>query len=159
MKNALLLYLLFSLSNLCNGQNSHSFNITFDSIVLDNQTLTPPEPISTTITSGKSSYFTIIETDTLKIRFKIKFKSNSKRPKNHKIRIDIYENDKWHKPKMKIDIHHFTRFRIRRDQCWGRTGLRYNAGYPYTQKCDCWKGLKGKRKHQFFMSSTFLINK
>ena len=156
MRKTLLLYLLLSLSNLINGQGSHSFNISFDSLVLDNKILTSP-PITATIISGESSYFTIIDSDTLKIRIKIKFKSNSKRPKNHKIRIDIYENGKWHKPKLKIDIHHFTRFRIRRDQCWGRTSLSYDGGYPYSHQCNCWKGIKGKKKHQFFMIASFEI--
>ncbi len=131
--------------------------ITFDSLVLNKQQY-KVLPISGTIISGDSRNFIIVDTDSIKIRINFLFKSNSNRPKNHKIRVDIYENGKWYKPNLYIDLHNFHRFRIRRAQCWGRTSLSYDGGYPYSRNCSCWKPLIGKEKHQFYMVSKFVIN-
>lgn len=152
MRLLTLLFIIVFTWNYGKCQETRTFNFIIDSLVLDGTNYFP-QSINDNIQVGIPKYYTILKTDTLAIRIRVKLTKRGSQPKKLKIRIDLHENDRWHKAPLFIDIHRFTRFRIRRDQCWMRTSFRYNAGFPIDMDCNCWKPLKGKKSHDFFLGA------
>ncbi len=156
MKYIILLLIGLQIANSCLSQKARSFVFKIDSMAIDGRHV-KASTIESKIHIGSPKYFKILDEDSLAIRIRIKLTSSGARRSKCKIRVDIYEKGKWYKPPFFIDIHNFTRFRIRRDQCWMRI-ISYSNMYPIEKNCQCRESLKGKNSHQFYLESKAEIN-
>jgi len=131
------------------SQEIQRFEFQIDSMKVDGINYFPLS-IDNNIKVGEPTFFTLLETDSLALRIRVKFTKRKSQPKKLKIRVDIFEDGEWYKAPLFIDLHGFNRFRIRRDQCWMKSSFGYNAGFPFEMwGCQCWKPLKGKSSHEF----------
>jgi hypothetical protein len=156
MKSLFLLITLFAFGYI-QGQDLRSFQFIVDSLSIDGINY-KGSTINDNVQIGKPKYFTILKEDLLGVRIRVKLTKRKSQPKIFKIRVDLYENGKWFKAPHYIDVHRFRRFNIRREQCWVRTGLGYNAGFPINMTCSCWKPLKGKTSHLFYLWAKAIAN-
>lgn len=156
MKLLISIFIILLTANNGQSQETREFEFVIDSLVLDGINYSPAS-INNNIQVGKPKYYTILETDSIAIRIRVKLTKRGSQPRKLKIRVDLYEDDKWYKAPLFIDLHNFTRFRIRRDQCWSRSGLGYNAGFPFDTWCGCWKPLKGRKSHEFYLLSKGIV--
>ncbi len=156
MKFLILLITLFVIGK-AQCQESRNFQFIIDSLTIDGISY-EGSAINENVQIGNPKYFTIVDADSLAIRVRVKLTKRRTQPKILKIRIDLYENGKWHKAPLFIDTHGFRRFRIRREQCWMRTTIGYNAGFPINQTCNCWKPIKGKTSHSFYLLAKAIAN-
>lgn len=138
-------------------QEARSFQFIVDSLSIDGINY-KGFMINDNVKIGKPKYFTILKEDSLSVRIRVKLTKRRSQPKKIKIRVDLFENGEWFKAPLYIDVHGFRRFRIRREQCWTRTALGYNAGFPIDLPCDCWKPLKGKTSHLFYLRAKAISN-
>jgi len=146
-------------STFINGQETHNFEFKTDSLVIDGVNLSP-NTISSQIQVGTHSFFDLLTNDSIGIRIRVKLTKRGAKSNKIKIRIDFKENGKWFKPPLFIDFHNFTRFRIRREQCWQRKkfwGVD-NNGYPINMICDCRKPFKTRKKHEMILSAQVKVD-
>lgn len=156
MKILLFNIVLFIFGN-AQCQELKSFQFTVDSLSIDGVNYAVPA-INDNVQIGKPKYFTIMNNDSLAVRIRVKLTKRRTQPKIFKIRVDLFENGKWYKAPLFIDLHGFRRFRIRREQCWARTVIGYNAGFPINEICNCRKSFKGKTMHSFYLWAKAIAN-
>lgn len=158
MKRLQILFITLLIANCGLSQESRGFVFEIDSLKLDGIYYFPAS-IDDNIKVGEPKFFTLLETDSLALRLQVTFTKRKSQPKILKIRVDIFEDGKWYKAPLFIDIHGFHRFRIRREQCWMKSAYGYNAGFPFEMhSCQCWKPLKGKKSHEFNLWSKAIVN-
>ena len=143
------------LANACISQELRAFEFKVDSIAIDGRNI-KAAIIEDKVQIGSPHYFKIFDEDSLAIRIRVKLTQRGAQRMKFKIRVDLFEEGRWYKAPFYIDIHNFTRFRIRRDQCWMRS-FGYGSLYPEELQCSCWKPLKGKRAHQFYLRSKAVV--
>ena len=151
MKYTILFLIGLHFANFCLSQKQYSFEFKVDSIAIDGRNI-KAIIIDDKLQIGSPRYFKIFDEDSLAIRIRVKLTERGSQKMKYKIRVDLFEEGRWYKAPFYIDIHNFTRFRIRRDQCWMRS-IGYSPMLPDELQCRCRKPLKGKKSHEFYLRS------
>ncbi|UTW61257.1 hypothetical protein KFE98_14705 [bacterium SCSIO 12741] len=130
------------------AQDQHKLELVIDSLNFNGQ-IFPKDTLRGQIEPGKIQYLTLLDQDSVAVRIRIKLTRRGQQPKTLKGRFDYFENGKWHKPPLTFSHHGWFGFHLFRYQCWSKTTLGYNAGYPTDTYCSCQEPLLKKDSPDF----------